>query len=230
MPTRTSPIEAVSSHQSLRPQVLNLPVVTEAAATDEVAALYAHFREHFGRPRIPGILQCFATHPPLLEHMMGIADGVLFREGSLGRRRKELLATFVSAANGCAYCADSHGFSLRANGGTDEDLEAALACRCDSPALSPGDQALLRFASRISANSASITTVEIEDLRDQGFTDLAIAEAIHLTALFAAFNRIVNAFGLASQELLGTARMTAMPQGLRCQAECKEEEQYARSE
>jgi hypothetical protein len=34
------------------------------------------------------------------------------------------------------------------------------------------------------------------------WTDLQIAEAIHVTALFAAFNRIVNSFGLPSQELL----------------------------
>ena len=126
MPPQTSPIDVHSSEP--QPHVLNLPVITEAAATGEVSALYAHFREHFGRPRVPGILQCFATHPPLLEHMMGIADGVLFNEGSLGRRRKELLATFVSAGNGCAYCADSHGFALRAHGGSDEDLRAALAC------------------------------------------------------------------------------------------------------
>ncbi len=35
-----------------------------------------------------------------------------------------------------------------------------------------------------------------------GWSDLQITEAIHLTALFAGFNRVVNAFGLPSQELL----------------------------
>jgi hypothetical protein len=42
----------------------------------------------------------------------------------------------------------------------------------------------------------------VQNLRDQGWTDLQIAESIHLTALFATFNRVVNAFGLPSRQLL----------------------------
>jgi len=45
----------------------NLGVVEESAAAGEVAALDDHFRTNFGRPDVPGILKCFATHPPLLE-------------------------------------------------------------------------------------------------------------------------------------------------------------------
>lgn len=39
-------------------------------------------------------------------------------------------------------------------------------------------------------------------MRIAGWNDLQIAETIHITALFACFNRVVNAFGLPSQELL----------------------------
>jgi hypothetical protein len=42
----------------------------------------------------------------------------------------------------------------------------------------------------------------VQRLRDHGWTDLQIAESIHLTALFATFNRVVNAFGLPSRQLL----------------------------
>jgi AhpD family alkylhydroperoxidase len=118
----------------------NLSVVSEANASLEVKQLYEHFRQTFGRPEVPGILQCFATHPPLLQHMMGLAETMLFSAGALGRANKEMLATFVSAQNHCDYCADSHGFFLRMNGGSSE--------------------------------------------------------------LFACFNRVVNAFGLPSQNLL----------------------------
>ena len=40
-------------------------------------------------------------------------------------------------------------------------------------------------------------------MRLAGWTDLQIAETIHVTALYATFNRVVNAFGLPSQNLLG---------------------------
>jgi len=180
----------------------NLPVVSEGEASPQVAMLYAQFRKDFGRPQIPGILQCFATHPPLLEHMMGLAQSMLFVDGALDRRHKEMLSAFVSAQNQCAYCTDSHGFFFRVHGGSAEALEAVVVCQLESDALTPPQRALLHFARKITQNSQDIAPADIEELRAAGWSDLQIAETIHLTALFACFNRVVNAFGLPSQELL----------------------------
>jgi uncharacterized peroxidase-related enzyme len=183
-------------------QSSNLPVVTEDKAPPEVERLYTRFRADFGRPRVPGILQCFATHPPLLEHMMGLAQSMLFIDGALDRQHKEMIATFVSSWNSCAYCADSHGFFLRANGGSPELLTAIMACEVDSTEFTSQQGALLRFVQKITDDAQSVTRADIELLHESDWTDLQIAEAIHVTALFACFNRVVNAFGLPSQDLL----------------------------
>jgi uncharacterized peroxidase-related enzyme len=183
-------------------EAANLPVVTEQTASPEVVRLYAQFRKEFSRPQVPGILKCFATHPPLLEHMMGLAQSMLFVDGALDRRHKEMLSTFVSAQNQCAYCTDSHGFSFRAHGGSPKALEAVVVCRLESDAITSPQRALLSFARKITQNSQGIAPADIEELRATGWSDLQIAETIHLTALFACFNRVVNAFGLPSQELL----------------------------
>jgi uncharacterized peroxidase-related enzyme len=183
-------------------EAANLAVVSEQNASPEVARLYAQFRENFGRPQIPGILQCFATHPPLLEHMMGLAQSMLFIDGALDRRHKEMLSAFVSAQNRCAYCADSHGFSFRMHGGSPEALDAVMACDLESSAITPAQSVLLGFACKVTGDSRDITPADIEALRAAGWSDLQIAETIHVTALFASFNRVVNAFGLPSQELL----------------------------
>ncbi len=180
----------------------NLPVVTEQTASPEVARLYAQFRKDFDRPQVPGILKCFATHPPLLEHMMGLAQSMLFVDGALDRRHKEMLSAFVSAQNQCAYCTDSHGFSFRVHGGSAVALEAVAVCHLESDAITPPQRVLLDFARKITQDSQAIAPSDIEDLRVAGWSDLQIAETIHLTALFACFNRVVNAFGLPSQELL----------------------------
>ena len=189
----------------------NLPIVTEAEAPPEIASLYAHFRNTFGRPQVPGILQCFATHPPLLEHMMGLARTMLFTEGALGRKNKELLATFVSSRNQCAYCADSHGSSLLVNGGSPDLLSAALTCDLHSTSIDAHQAALLHFVQKVTDDSQHINPADIETLRAHHFTDLQIAETIHLAALFACFNRVVNAFGLQSQNLLGQLSPTESP-------------------
>jgi uncharacterized peroxidase-related enzyme len=167
-----------------------------------VSALYAHFRTHFGRPDVPGILKCFATHPPLLRQMMDLSEQLIFTDGSLGRRHKEMIATIVSTENECPYCADSHGYFFRVHGGTSVALAAIQAGNLDSPELTVAEQVLLRFVRKVNLNSHGIERHDVDDLLQSGWSQLQIAEAVHVAALFATFNRVANAFGLASQGLL----------------------------
>jgi uncharacterized peroxidase-related enzyme len=180
----------------------NLAVVEERDATGEVAELYERYRSHFGRPSVPGIVKCFATHPPLLRHMMGLAENLLFIDGSLTRRHKEMIATWVSAANECPYCADSHGYFLRTLGASADQLEAVQSRHTQSVDLAPQERALLGFADKVTRASHAVSRTDIDLLKQVGWSDEQIAEATHITALFAAFNRIANAFGLPSQQLL----------------------------
>lgn len=41
-----------------------------------------------------------------------------------------------------------------------------------------------------------VTDEEVQGLRDAGWTDPQIAECVYITALFAFFNRVADAFGL----------------------------------
>jgi uncharacterized peroxidase-related enzyme len=180
----------------------HLHVVEEGEAKGEVADLYQHFRTHFGRPDVPGILKCFATHPPLLRHMMDLSESLIFTDGHLGRRHKEMIATLVSSQNACAYCADSHGYFLRVHGGSPQALSAIQRDDLLSPSLTAAEQALLRFVRKVNDSSHEIGAADVEGLRNAGWSEPQIAEAIHVAALFATFNRVANAFGLRSQGLL----------------------------
>jgi uncharacterized peroxidase-related enzyme len=184
------------------PASTNLPVVEEGQADAEVSLLYEEFRSRFGRQDLPGILKCFATHPPLLRHMMGIAEAVLFPDGQLTRRHKEMIATFVSVQNRCPYCADSHGYRLRVQGGSAEALCAIQEYDLRSPALTTAEQALLRFVEKINRSSHQVARKDVDLLIENGWSESQIAEAVHVAALFAAFNRMANGFGLPSQGLL----------------------------
>ena len=191
----------------------NLAGVPEKEATGDVAASYEHFRVRFGRPSVPGILQCFATHPSLLQHMMDMAEDLIFSDGHLGRRTKELIATLISSRNECPYCADSHGFFLRTHGGSTDDLQGALSGNIDASAVSEEDHALLAFVCKVNEQSSAIQPSDIETLRRIGWSDAQIAEAIHVTSLFATYNRVANAFGLESQGLLSLTDPEYVPQG-----------------
>lgn len=142
----------------------NLEVVEDGEASDEVLALYNDFRSRLGGAEIPGILKCFATHPPLLWPMMDLAEVLLFRDGHLSRRHKEMIATLVSVQNVCPYCADSHGYHLRMNGSSREILCAVQTNNLLFPSLTEPEQALLGFAQKLNRSSHEIGRADSEML------------------------------------------------------------------
>ena len=58
------------------------------------------------------------------------------------------------------------------------------------------EKALLRFARLITNTPYRNSPEEVQTLRDAGWTEPQIAEAVYITAMFAFFNRVANAFGL----------------------------------
>ena len=68
------------------------------------------------------------------------------------------------------------------------DIEAAP--------IPENERALLRFAELVTKHAYRTTDEDVEVLRDLGWTDPQIAEAVYITSLFAFFNRVADAFGL----------------------------------
>ena len=52
------------------------------------------------------------------------------------------------------------------------------------------------------------TADDVQKLRDQGWTEDQIAEAVYVTAMFAFFNRVADAFGVPAQDYLTTGKLT----------------------
>jgi uncharacterized peroxidase-related enzyme len=182
--------------------VTTIPLVEEQAATGEVAEAYADYRTHFGRDQVPGILKCFATHPALLQQMIALASTLLFTESHLSRKVKEMIATYISALNACPYCLDSHASFLRTQGGSDELLQALSNANLEVASLSLRERRMLDFVGKVTIESHKISLDDIDLMKGVGWDQQEIAEAVHITALFACFNRVANAFGLPSQHLL----------------------------
>jgi alkylhydroperoxidase family enzyme len=62
---------------------------------------------------------------------------------------------------------------------------------------------------KLITDAAYRSTVEdVDKLRVAGWKEEQIAEAVYITALFAFFNRVADAFGVPSQDYLSTGKMT----------------------
>lgn len=180
------------------PSSTNLALMDEHTANEEVRSLFAQYRERFARTDLPGIVLCFGTNSALLKGMLEIAEGFLFGESLLGRRQKEMIATYISRQNECSYCADSHGTLLGVQGGSAEMIGALHRGDLDAQLFTSAELALLKFADKINGNSSGVTRADVEATTQAGWTEAEVAEAVHIAALFAAFNRIANGFGLPS--------------------------------
>src|SRR5581483_6822515 len=180
-----SAIEEPSLRQRAAPSSTNLPLIEERTANEEIRALFAHYRERFDRTDLPGIVLCFATNFGLLKGMLQIAEDFLFGESVLSRRHKEMIATYVSRQNTCPYCADSHGALLAPQGGPPEMICALLEGDLNPQLFTSAELALLKFAGKVNTNSPPIVRADVEAVMHAGWTEEQVAEAVHITALFA---------------------------------------------
>jgi hypothetical protein len=78
-------------------------ITEDADATGETAAVYDLWRARSGRQQMPGILKCFSARPDFLRQVMDFSNTLHFSEGHLGRRHKEMIASYVSYLNRCPY-------------------------------------------------------------------------------------------------------------------------------
>ena len=87
-------------------------------------------------------------------------------------------------------------------------MQAIVEGELDDAGLTSGERSLLEYVELVT-NSASRTTHEdVQRLRDAGWKEEQIAEAVYVTAMFAFFNRVADAFGIPSQEYLSSGKLT----------------------
>jgi alkylhydroperoxidase family enzyme len=83
--------------------------------------------------------------------------------------------------------------------GTSEDAARALAAGdLDAAPLPENERELMRFVRTVTLHAYRTTDEEVARLRETGWTDPQIAEAVYIIALFAFFNRVADAFGITS--------------------------------
>jgi uncharacterized peroxidase-related enzyme len=171
--------------------------IDEANATGDVAEGYAaYFRKRPNRNKVADIIKCFSHRPDFMQQVMDFSWGLHFCDGHLPERVKEMIATLVSGQNRCPYCMHSHAFFLHTHGAGDAAVGAIGRGDIEAAPITDAEKALLRFAKLLTHEPYRNTPDEVQKLRDAGWEEPQIAEAVYITAMFAFFNRVANGFGL----------------------------------
>ena len=81
-------------------------------------------------------------------------------------------------------------------------MQAIARGNLDEAALTAAERALLDYVTRVTEAAYRTTDEDVQTLRNHGWTEPQIAEAVYITAMFAFFNRVADAFGIAPQGYL----------------------------
>lgn len=162
-------------------------VVTSETASAEQKALLDAIQAQLGM--VPNFLKVFANSPAALKAFLGL-HGVA-NEGSLDPQTRERIALALAQQNSCEYCLSAHtaigrkaglnGAEMDANrAGSSQDAKAAVA---------------VRFARSLVEHKGEVTTAEILEVRNAGYSDAEIVEIITHVGM----NILTNILGKASR-------------------------------
>ena len=125
-----------------------------------------------------------------------MVQSYLLDETTLSYDVKEAIALLISKENGCKMCIDVHKNIAKMLGVSEERIEEILQ-GVDSIQTSEAEKALLNFCIKASKkDSYKILKEELDALKNLGYTDVQILEAVSITGYFNYINTLSNVFGL----------------------------------
>ena len=120
----------------------------------------------------------------------------LLDETSLSYDIKESIALLISVENGCKMCVDVHKSIAKMLGLSDKRIEEVLK-GVDAISTTKEEKALLNFCIKASKkDNYKILKEEITALKEMGYSDVQVIEAVAITGYFNYINTLSNVFAL----------------------------------
>jgi len=138
---------------------------------------------------VPNFLKVFANSPSALRAFLGLYG--IAGEGSLDALTRERIAIALAQQNSCQYCVSAHSAIGRKTGLNGDEIDANRAGTSQDTRASVA----VKFARALSEHKGDVTTAEIQDVRDAGYSDADIVEIITHVGM----NILTNILGKASR-------------------------------
>jgi uncharacterized peroxidase-related enzyme len=162
-------------------------VIDNDSANSEQKKLLDAIQSQLGM--VPNFLRVFANSPAALRAFLGLHG--IAGEGSLDAPTRERIALALAQQNACDYCVSAHTALGRKAGLNGAEMEANRAGSSqDSKAA-----AAVKFAKALAEHNGQVTTAEILEVRNAGYSESDIVEIITHVGL----NVLSNIIGKASQ-------------------------------
>lgn len=126
---------------------------------------------------VPNMTRAMANAPAVLNGYLQLSGAL--GQGTLPAKTREQIALVVGQANGCDYCLAAHCAIGKMVGLTADQIRDSR----HGTAIDPKADALIRFARKVVDSKGRVSDGDLQDVRDAGFDDGAIAEVVANVAL-----------------------------------------------
>lgn len=182
-------------------KISRYPVPALNELPEDIQAIHNGAKEHFGF--VPNVLKALSNRPAELRAFLSYNDALMNKESGLSAADKEMIIVSFSAKNGCSYCVQSHGASLRAHSGNPY-IADQVAINYKEADISERERAMLDFAMKVSFDSASLNEADFEILKAHGFSDNDVWDIAAITAFYNMSNRMMSFLAVHPDEQFNT--------------------------
>jgi RNA polymerase sigma-70 factor (ECF subfamily) len=155
---------------------------------------------------IPNLLRAQSLLPRVIEAQAILENAVCVQDGGISRVQKRRMLLSLAAARHEPYCMALDSNMLASLGVSKSQVDDLLSNHA-SAELSTADNCLLEFCRKLSTDALGVNSEDIEVLRDCGFGDESIIEAVAATAL--AVYRCTLSVGLAPEPDFGQRELAS---------------------
>lgn len=163
-----------------------IPALNPETTTGKTKELFNAVQGKLGT--VPNLMRTLGNSTAVLNGYLSFSGAL--GESSIGAKLGEQIALTVANANGCEYCNAAHSYI----GEKLVKLDAAtIAAAREGRATDAKSEAALIFARTILEKKGKVSDEDVNELKDAGYSDAAVAEIIAHTALNIFTNYFNNA-------------------------------------
>jgi uncharacterized peroxidase-related enzyme len=143
---------------------------------------------------IPEILHLFRFKTRNTNHLVRFTEEVMRGPSPLSPGLRELIGAYFSKKNQCSFCSDAHAAAAAEY--LEEGLVDEVLRDLESSRLDPAHKALFRYIAKLAEHPDRVTASDISKLKEAGWSEEAIYDALTVASVFKFYNTWNNGSGV----------------------------------
>ena len=176
-------------------------MIADEDASPPLRRVFDHVRAPSGS--LDNVMRIHSLRPHTMAGHYDFYMSVLHHPGNeLPGWLLEVIASYVSILNDCAYSLTNHFANARHLIGDDAKADAVMAAlQSDAPEtyFSGAELAALRYARKLTRQPGEMSQTDVEAMREAGLQDGEILEINQVCGYFNYVNRLLNGLGVTLQ-------------------------------